>query len=288
VRRAVTSVNRTVVRRPVTSVNRRPTVIAPRISTRRIAPIAIRKANVIPKTSVKNIAAPQRQSRLATQNPVNTLKPIQLMCGGDYKLGINALAVGQRHDDVERSGVILLKDYGYDEPGKPGSRYAVILGHDANLDFWNFQAGKCEKSHKYTTETAKDELYEETGGAVKMTAKELSHQPYIYSAQKQLFFVRNDQLSVNNIKQACLKARSNFKLPHSQREVDNVAAVSLPDLLKVAENIRQQNIRQSRYTLYSRIEGYRLDMEGYYMRMIANRLPEVRQIFNSLLPGAGL
>ena len=206
--------------------------------------------------------------------------------GGDYKLEINGKAEGNPHDDVERAGVVIVKDFGQDEPNKPGSRYSVIVGHDGNFDFWNFQAGKCEKWHKFTSKTASEELKEETAGTIQMSAQEIAKQPYIYSAKKQLFFVRKDDADVETIKSACITARSNPELPRSWKEIDDVDAISLSDLIQAATDINNRELYQDQYDVPSRTTGRTLKIDGYYMRMIANKLPEIIKILNNLFPEA--
>ena len=208
-----------------------------------------------------------------------------LSCDMDYKITPNNKSAPNRHTDVERAGIVLVKDYGNDEPNKPNSRYAVILGHDRNTNSWNFQAGKCESHHKYTSEVARDELYEETGTNIKLNAKQISQAPYIYHAQKQLFFIRHDQASVNAIKTSCLQAIQNPALSPSFKEIDDVMAVSLIDLIQLASDIKTNNIKQKTYTLRSKTQNRPIEIEGYYMRMIAYKVNEVKQIFNHLFPG---
>jgi 8-oxo-dGTP pyrophosphatase MutT (NUDIX family) len=181
---------------------------------------------------------------------------------------------------------VLVKDYGCDIPGKPYSRYAVILGHTRGSAYhYNFQAGKCDQGDRSSTITASRELEEETGCAVKIKPHILSQQPYIYSHQKQLFFVRDDRLSVRQITQSCQSACNNKRLPHCYREVDHAVAVPLSDFLKLAARIRHQKIHPKQYLVKSRTGNHMVKIDGYYMRMIANRLPEVRVILNNLFPG---
>lgn len=209
-----------------------------------------------------------------------------LTVNGDYKLEVNGRAEGIPHADVERAGVVLVKDFGEDEPNKPGSRYAIILGHDGNWDFWNFQAGKCEKWHKFTSKTASEELKEETAGAILLTSQEIAKQPYIYSAQKQLFFVRKDDADVNKIKKACIDARNDPTLPKSWREIDDIDTISVSDLIQAASTINNQNLHQKQYDVPSRTTGKIIKIDGFYMRMIANKLPETIKILNNLFPDA--
>ncbi|MGI4851126.1 MAG: hypothetical protein ACRYGR_04230 [Janthinobacterium lividum] len=210
----------------------------------------------------------------------------QLTCDFDYKVTPNNKSAYNQHTDVERAGVVLCKDYRQDEPGKPNSRYAVILGHDRNTNTWSFQAGKCEAHHKYTSDVARDELYEETGTNIKLNSKQISQSPYIYHGKKQLFFVRYDQASVRDIKKSCLQTIQNPTLSKSFKEIDDVVAVSLIDLIQLGHNIKTNNIKQNTYTLRSKSQNRPIEIEGYYMRMIAYRIDEVKQIFNHLLPGA--
>ena len=206
--------------------------------------------------------------------------------GGDYKLEINGKSEGNPHDDVERAGVIIVKDFGQDELNKPGSRYGVIVGHDGNFDFWNFQAGKCEKWHKFTSKTASEELKEETAGTILISPQEIAKQPYIYSAKKQLFFVRKDDTEIETIKSACIAARSNPQLPRSWQEIDDVDTISLPDLIQVASEIQNQHLYQAQYDVPSRTTNRTLKIDGYYMRMITNKLPETVKILNNLFVDA--
>lgn len=210
----------------------------------------------------------------------------RLSCSGDYKLTVAGQAQGVPHQDIERAGVILVKDYGRDVPGKPNSRYAVILGHTrGSTNHYNFPAGQCDRSDRSSTVTASRELKEETGCAVKISPHHLSKQPYIYSALKQLFFVRDDRLSVSHITKSCQSACKNKRLPRCYREVDHAVCVPLSELLKLAARIRQQNLHPTQYVVQSRTSNKLVRIDGYYMRMIANRLPEVRLILNHLLPG---
>lgn len=204
-------------------------------------------------------------------------------CGGDFKLPSQA-AQGQAHSDVERAGVILCKNYGKDEK-IANDRYAILLGHDRKQNFWNFQAGKVEKQHKYTTDTASAELREETGGLVQYSAAAIRNMPFIYSGQKQLFFLFNPadkNISVRAIRRACKVAVSNKKLPHCMREVDDAADISVIELLRVAKLIKDKHLgHQKTYSLLTR-HSQAIQIDGFYMRIIANRYDEARQIFNQL------
>lgn len=210
----------------------------------------------------------------------------KLSCGGDYRLK-DQVNQGYPHHDIERAGVILCKDYKHDDR-TTHDRYAIILGHDRNLNVWSFQAGKVEPNHTFTYETAAAELFEETGGEVDYSPLFISKLPYIYASQKQLFFLRDDQQSVRQIKQSCLIAVNNPFLFSSQREVDNIVAVSVKDLLELAYHIHHPVNgkpalgKRSRYKLKSRSARKTIEIDGYYMRMLANRYEESRQIFNQI------
>ena len=104
--------------------------------------------------------------------------------------------------------------------------------------------------------------------------------------KKQLFFLRNDKVDVDVIEKNCKEAFHNKTLPISQREIDQVVAVNLTDLLKVAEEINKNNIYKSRYPIPSRTPGAPIEIDGHYMRMIAYKLKEVKEILNSLFPEA--
>jgi 8-oxo-dGTP pyrophosphatase MutT (NUDIX family) len=211
-----------------------------------------------------------------------------LSCGGDYKLP-GQFSSGQNHNDVERAGGALLKDYGIDDRILH-DRYAIFLGHDKNLGTWLPQAGKVENNDQYTTQTASREIEEETGGLIKYSSKQLQNFPYIYAGQKQLFLIYdpgNSNLSVNKITQACKNAQNSNLLPTSYQEIDEVCAVSLLELMKVAKQINQGTLgRQATYTLEKRSQRDQsqnpvtIQIDGYYMRMFATRYNEVCQIFN--------
>jgi|GEM_PF-4771277 len=204
-------------------------------------------------------------------------------CPGDFRLS-NQKAQGQAHKDVGRAGVILCKDYGQDSL-YGNDRYAIILGHDHRQKLWNFQAGKIEKGHKYTTDTAAAELEEETGGLVKYNAGALRKLPFVCSGKKQLFFLSNpnDQnIGVHAIRDACRAAVKNHKLDRSYREVDNAVDVSVLELLSVAKMIKDKRLgKQKTYTLQTR-HGQPIEISGTYMRVLAYRYDHVRAIFNQI------
>jgi 8-oxo-dGTP pyrophosphatase MutT (NUDIX family) len=210
----------------------------------------------------------------------------QLECSGDYRLVQGAKHKGSAHQNVERAGVILLKDYGQDIGGKPNSRYAAIIGQERNdPSKVNFFAGKCDKGERFTTVTASRELREETGGSVKIAPGQLRNQPYIYHGKKQMFFWRDDSLSVRAITEACRIACENPDLPHDQREVVGAFAIPVPELLSVAANIQPKNSDPS-YPLITR-SGHDVQIDGYYMRMISYNHKTMKTILENMFDVEG-
>ena len=205
-------------------------------------------------------------------------------CGGDYRYQGQA-PVGARHNDVERAGVLLCKDFGHDDQ-VPNDRYAIILGHDKNLNVWLPSAGKVEKTHIYTTDTAKAELCEETGGLIDYTSRQIMDLPYVYSGSKQLFFLinpRDPNISVRAITNSCISAQSNPNLAACYKEIDEATAVSVVELLDVAQQINNGTLgRQNSYTLHKRTQRSAIEIDGFYMRIFSNRLNETKVIFNQM------
>ncbi len=210
----------------------------------------------------------------------------QLSCNGDYKLP-GQRPQGHQHTDVERTGVMICKDYGQDDK-IVNDRYAVILGHDKNLDVFMPQAGKVEQSDQYTSEAAARELEEETGGLIQLSSKTVSTLPYIYAGKKQLFFLRDDNASVRSVTNSCELAIKNPKLPSCYKEIDKATAVSVVELMRVAQGIDNGTIPQSKtYTLVSRSQGKQITIDGFYMQMFGHphdhsRYQNARAMFNAL------
>lgn len=207
----------------------------------------------------------------------------QLSCGGDYKLP-NGQIFGQSHNDIERAGVVLCKDYGRDDT-VPNDRFSIILGRDKNLNIWLPQAGKVEQRHKYTSETASAELEEETGGLIKYKPRDISGLPYVYSEGKQLYFLINSNdsnISVRSITNST-QAAQNSPLPRSYKEIDQASAVSVVELLNVALQIKNGTLgRLNKYQLKTRTHGKIIEIDGFYMRIFANKYDEVRKIFSHI------
>lgn len=211
-----------------------------------------------------------------------------LSCNGDYRLP-DAVPEGTAHMDIERAGVALLKDYGTDDQ-TPNDRYAIILGNDKNLSCYLPQSGKKEKADQYSSQTAARELKEETGGLLKYSSADIAKLPYIYAGRKQLFFLLNpiDQnISVSKIDASCRKAQTNKKLNGSYKEIDGAIAVSIVDLMDLAQKIDNGSIQQSKtYTLKTRSKRKQIQIEGSYMQMFGHprdhsRYDNAKKIFNA-------
>jgi hypothetical protein len=158
---------------------------------------------------------------------------------------------------VERAGVAIVKDYG-PTTVVPTLRYTVLVAADAHrthttstgaiLRRVNFPAGGCEKNDQYSTVTAVEELYEETGKAIALSSTALQprqdphYHGYAYSGDfaptntkyksyNQLFWYRKDDASVNKIDTALAAAASNRKLSKRFKETNKAYALPLQDIL---------------------------------------------------------
>ncbi len=167
---------------------------------------------------------------------------------------------------VERAGVALVKDFG---PSKvSGLRYGVIVGADTNrtftwknqeIDYVNFFAGNCEKNDSFSTVTAVEELFEETGKAIDIpsrsfvSGKDKNYCGYVYSGDNafrntpgknytQLFFYRMDKASVTNISTAMANCLKNPRLSQRFKENKNACVLSLDDLFKRARHIHNLEV----------------------------------------------
>lgn len=201
---------------------------------------------------------------------------------------------------VERAGVALIKRY---PSSKPHLEYTVLVGIDAyrtktvnvpanlgliqqNIAYVNFFAGKCEdQKHKcqYSSQVASNELYEETGGAIKLNPNIIKNLPYVYSGDFarqtpgknyiQLFFYRNDNYSVNNITAAQKRACQNVNNPGALREVRATTAIPLQELLNRVRTIamleRTNRTNEAKaekwYIFQTRGNGYGRDQKWVYL-----------------------
>lgn len=221
-----------------------------------------------------------------------------------------------RGGNVERTGVALIKRY---PSSHPHLEYAVLTGIDAHkthtfsgktIPYVNFFAGKCsdQKHLQYSSEVAARELWEETGGAVQIGARTIKNMPYVYSGDFghhtpyknyiQLFFYRDDHLSVNKITKSQIKACQDLKRPRAEREVSATVAIPLQALLdrvrKIAAlekgNNHQIAKNQQFYVFQTRGDGYGLHQKSVYLdpqyvRNLARDLKNFEQICVQLTNG---
>jgi hypothetical protein len=227
---------------------------------------------------------------------------------------------------VERAGVALIKRY---PRSNPDLEYTVLMGIDAqrtksvsttlpngrflnkSIPHVNFFAGKCHDQQpkcRYSTEVAALELKEETGGAVRLSASAIQKMSYVYSGdfskktpQKnyiQLFFYRNDNLSVNHITAAQTKACQQLNRPHAQREVRATVAIPLQAHLNRAREIAaleranrvQEAAEEKWYIFQTRGNGYGQDqkwvfLDPQYVRNLARDLGHFERICAQLSNG---
>lgn len=208
---------------------------------------------------------------------------------------------------VERAGVIIVKDYG-SATAQHNLRIAALVGADAgrtklingtSLPYVNFFAGGCEVNDKYTTVTAIEELYEETGKGIDLPSSALqrgvdaNYFGYAYSGDfaqtntrnksyNQLFFYRKDDASITAIEAAMAIAAANPALSHRFKETNRAFAIPLQDILDRARNLHaletsgqwQQVQDDSNYVFQTRGSGdgtNRKDvfLDPQYMRNLA-------------------
>ncbi len=179
---------------------------------------------------------------------------------------------------VERAGVAVVKHF---PQSIPALEYTVLVGIDAQkthngMPCVNFFAGKCDPTDPYSTSAAARETREETAEAIQISGNSLRGCPYAYSGDFkpnggntqgknyiQLFFVRNDALSVTTITQAQVAAVNNHQLPHHLREVRATCALPLQDVLNAARAIAAYEAagnfaaaqNDALYTLHTRGNG---------------------------------
>lgn len=208
------------------------------------------------------------------------LAPHRLACKYSYKS--YHTVYGSEHTDIERAGVMLLKDYGSDLMEKD-DRYAVLLGYCKDLKKLSPYAGGVSKKDKYSSECAARELKEETGGYININPKYVAALPYICSDRKQLFFHRDDSLSERKISKACQRAQES-SLPWAYKEMSGCFAVSVKEFLRLASTIDSGRSRavvpsnsmnnslkrkEIRYALTTR-DGKQLSIVSPYMNMFGN------------------
>ncbi len=171
--------------------------------------------------------------------------------------------------EVERAGMLLVKKYGPKD-------YAILVGHDAKENFWNFPGGGCEsQKDKYTSQAAAREVKEETGGAVDIPGGKVSKLSSVYSVHNkiQLFIYRDDNLSVMSLTQACQKACANKRLPRGFREVDEYRAIPVQNILAacdaiIASKFSRYGQHYNNYVVLSR-NGSPTKIEHHYLDSLA-------------------
>ncbi|MGL4426691.1 MAG: hypothetical protein ACRCUQ_02935 [Alphaproteobacteria bacterium] len=190
---------------------------------------------------------------------------------------------------VERAGVAIVKDYG--PASRQDLRYGVIVGGEIqpqagkNAPLVNFFVGNCEQKDEHPRHTAVEELYEETGKAVNIDKKKLytnsaDYFGYVYggSAQTinnfvqsnlQLFFYRDNAVSVMDIAKKIQQAKNNKKLSHRFKENETAYVIPLQDILDRVRDIHNGK-RLREYTFKTRGKGdgtgrKKVRLNSYYM-----------------------
>ncbi len=203
-----------------------------------------------------------------------------------------------QYGNVERAGVAIVKDYV--STAIPDLRFAVFVGADAKktyktktgkvIPYVNFFGGGCEVTDKYSTVTAVEELYEETGKGIDIPASSLqkgknpNYYGYVYSGDFskpnskgknyiQLFFFRMDKASIKAIQSAMDNAAHNTKLSHRFKETNAVYAIPLKDIVKRARLIHQLEVNgqynqakdESNYIFLTRGKGDGTNRKEVYL-----------------------
>ncbi|HSW75741.1 MAG TPA: hypothetical protein VLG50_01745 [Candidatus Saccharimonadales bacterium] len=197
-------------------------------------------------------------------------------CAATCRL-LDGSTIGPKHNDIERSGVLLLVPTKSPVSKHPFDQWGIVIGHDQNINLWMVgQAGKRDRTDISTAQTASRELLEETGGYVKLSADDISQLPYIYAGRKQLFAYKTTSTTLaTDIKQSVKAAQKNPHLDHSFKEIDDIAIVSVNNFLKLAEKIDQNWLTQRQYTVTAQ-DGRTIILEAFYAQMFGHLYDHTR------------
>lgn len=193
--------------------------------------------------------------------------------------------------EVERSGVILIKKCcGKFEHCQ--NSFLVLIGDNTEQGFWNFPAGVCDpKADKDTSDTAVRELCEETGAGLVMRSKAFKNAPYVYGrlpnskAGVQLFILRDDTLSVEELTKSVKKAHKNDGFSDEYKEVTRYAAIHVSELIKKLQAIKDAGFptRETHPGLYTvSTHTKKVEMNSIYMRALAYNLDYFKATLASL------